>query len=134
PQIDQKDSADQQFLIISKTFYHPNNLPKDLSHQVEALIRQSQWQLAHLTVNNSEERQANQLVLQRRNITVVPEYNPLTQRPVAHPMRAREVGPSGDEIHDDEWGRIKVRLLFTRKEDHSQDGGAGANDNDTDSA
>ncbi|MDG3556824.1 type VI secretion system Vgr family protein [Acinetobacter bereziniae] len=134
PQIDQKDSADQQFLIISKTFYHPNNLPKDLSHQVEALIRQSQWQLAHLTVNNSEERQANQLVLQRRNITVVPEYNPLTQRPVAHPMRARVVGPSGDEIHVDEWGRIKVRFLFTRKEDHSHDGGAGANDNDTDSA
>ncbi|WP_254635289.1 type VI secretion system Vgr family protein, partial [Acinetobacter bereziniae] len=134
PQIDQKDSADQQFLIISKTFYHQNNLPKDLSHQVEALIRQSQWQLAHLTVNNSEERQANQLVLQRRNITVVPEYNSLTQRPVAHPMRARVVGPSGDEIHVDEWGRIKVRFLFTRNEDHSHDGGAGANDNDTDSA
>ncbi|WP_151798128.1 type VI secretion system Vgr family protein [Acinetobacter bereziniae] len=134
PQIDQKDSADQQFLIISKTFYHQNNLPKDLSHQVEALIRQSQWQVAHLSINNSEERQANQLVLQRRNITVVPEYNPLTQRPVAHPMRARVVGPSGDEIHVDEWGRIKVRFLFTRNEDHSHDGGAGANDNDTDSA
>ncbi|WP_151779331.1 type VI secretion system Vgr family protein [Acinetobacter bereziniae] len=134
PQIDQKDSADQQFLIISKTFYHQNNLPKDLSHQVEALIRQSQWQLAHLTTNNNEERQANQLVLQRRNITVVPEYDPLTQRPAAHPMRARVVGPSGDEIHVDEWGRIKVRFLFTRNEDHSHDGGAGANDNDTDSA
>ncbi|WP_151752248.1 type VI secretion system Vgr family protein [Acinetobacter bereziniae] len=134
PQIDQKDSADQQFLIISKTFYHQNNLPKDLSHQVEALIRQSQWQLAHLTTNNNEERQANQLVLQRRNITVVPEYDPLTQRPAAHPMRARVVGPSGDEIHVDEWGRIKVRFLFTRNEDHSHDGGAGVNDNDTDSA
>ncbi|MCU4475144.1 DUF2345 domain-containing protein, partial [Acinetobacter bereziniae] len=134
PQIDQKDSADQQFLIISKTFYHQNNLPKDLSHQVEALIRQSHWQISNITTNNSEERQANQLILQRRNITVVPEYNPLTQRPVAHPMRARVVGPSGDEIHVDEWGRIKVRFLFTRNEDHSHDGGAGANDNDTDSA
>ncbi|WP_288455225.1 type VI secretion system Vgr family protein, partial [uncultured Acinetobacter sp.] len=134
PQIDQKDSADRQFLIISKTFYHQNNLPKDLNHQVEVLIRQSQWQLAHLTTNNNEERQANQLVLQRRNITVVPEYDPLTQRPAAHPMRARVVGPSGDEIHVDEWGRIKVRFLFTRNEDHSHDGGAGANDNDTDSA
>ncbi len=134
PTLELKDVADRQFLIISKTFYHQNNLPKDLSHQVEALIRQSQWQLAHLTTNNNEERQANQLVLQRRNITVVPEYNPLTQRPAAHPMRARVVGPSGDEIHVDEWGRIKVRFLFTRNEDHSHDGGAGANDNDTDSA
>ena len=134
PSLELKDVADRQFLIISKTFYHQNNLPKDLSHQVEALIRQSQWQLAHLTTNNNEERQANQLVLQRRNITVVPEYDPLTQRPAAHPMRARVVGPSGDEIHVDEWGRIKVRFLFTRNEDHSHDGGAGANDNDTDSA
>ncbi|MBJ9909484.1 type VI secretion system tip protein TssI/VgrG [Acinetobacter bereziniae] len=134
PSLELKDVADRQFLIISKTFYHQNNLPKDLSHQVEALIRQSQWQLAHLTTNNNEERQANQLVLQRRNITVVPEYNPLTQRPAAHPMRARVVGPSGEEIHVDEWGRIKVRFLFTRNEDHSHDGGAGSNDNDTDSA
>ncbi|WP_206209101.1 deaminase, partial [Vogesella mureinivorans] len=31
----------------------------------------------------------------------------------------------------DEWGRIKVRFLFTRNEDHSHDGGAGANNNDT---
>ncbi|MEQ1308984.1 type VI secretion system Vgr family protein [Acinetobacter bereziniae] len=134
PGLELKDVADRQFLIISKTFYHQNNLPKDLSHQVEALIRQSQWQLAHLTTNNNEERQANQLILQRRNITVVPEYDPLTQRPAAHPMRARVVGPSGEEIHVDEWGRIKVRFLFTRNEDHSHDGGAGANDNDTDSA
>ncbi|WP_228272090.1 type VI secretion system Vgr family protein [Acinetobacter bereziniae] len=134
PTLELKDSADQQFLIISKTFYNQNNLPKDLSHQVDTLLKQSDWQRPHLTVNNSEERQANQLILQRRNIAVVPEYNPLTQRPAAHPMRARVVGPSGDEIHVDEWGRIKVRFLFTRNEDHSHDGGAGANDNDTDSA
>ena len=134
PSLELKDSADQQFLIISKNFYNQNNLPKDLSHQVETLLKQSDWQRPHLTVNNNEERQANQLVLQRRNITVVPEYNPLTQRPAVHPMRARVVGPSGEEIHVDEWGRIKVRFLFTRNEDHSHDGGAGSNDNDTDSA
>ncbi|EXD99822.1 phage-related baseplate assembly family protein, partial [Acinetobacter baumannii 1291820] len=34
----------------------------------------------------------------------------------------------------DEWGRIKVRFLFTRSDDHSHDGGAGTNNNDTDSA
>ncbi|MEN8369834.1 type VI secretion system Vgr family protein [Acinetobacter bereziniae] len=134
PSLELKDSTDQQFLIISKNFYNQNNLPKDLSHQVETLLKQSDWQRPHLTVNNNEERQANQLVLQLRNITVVPEYNPLTQRPAVHPMRARVVGPSGEEIHVDEWGRIKVRFLFTRNEDHSHDGGAGSNDNDTDSA
>ncbi|RSN76006.1 DUF2345 domain-containing protein, partial [Acinetobacter haemolyticus] len=52
----------------------------------------------------------------------------------AHPQRARVVGPEGEEIHVDEWGRIKVRFLFTRNDDHSHDGGAGNNNNDTDSA
>jgi type VI secretion system secreted protein VgrG len=59
------------------------------------------------------------LVLQRRNITTVPEYNPLKHRPIASPQRARVVGPSGEKIHVDEWGRIKVNFLFTRKEDHN---------------
>ena len=133
-QIDQKDSADQQFLIISKTFYNQNNLPKDLNEQINRLVEHSHWQLTSIPTNNSEERQANQLILQRRNISTAPEYNPLKHRPVAYPQRAKVVGPSGEEIHVDEWGRIKVRFLFTRNEDHSHDGGAGSNDNDTDSA
>ncbi|MFW2174425.1 type VI secretion system Vgr family protein [Acinetobacter guillouiae] len=134
PEIDQHDFSDKQFLIISKHFYNQNNLPKDLTNQVENLLKQSNWQITNITTNNSDERQANQLVLQRRNITTVPEYNPLKHRPIASPQRARVVGPSGEEIYVDEWGRIKVNFLFTRKEDHNHDGGAGSNDNDTDSA
>ncbi|BCX72363.1 hypothetical protein TOL5_05630 [Acinetobacter sp. Tol 5] len=121
-------------MIISKTFYNQNNLPKDLNEQITRLVEQSHWQLNSIPTNNSEERQANQLILQRRNISTAPEYNPLKHRPVAYPQRAKVVGPSGEEIHVDEWGRIKVRFLFTRNEDHSHDGGAGSNDNDTDSA
>ncbi|MDN5626327.1 MAG: type VI secretion system tip protein VgrG, partial [Acinetobacter sp.] len=134
PEIDQHDFSDKQFLITSKHFYNQNNLPKDLTNQVENLLKQSNWQITNITTNNSDERQANQLVLQRRNITTVPEYNPLKHRPIASPQRARVVGPSGEEIHVDKWGRIKVRFLFTRDQDHSHDGGAGSNNNDTDSA
>ena len=134
PTIDLKDSSDKQFLIISKTFYNQNNLPKDLSNQIETLLKQSNWQTTNIITNNSDERQANELTLQRRNIAIVPEYDPLQHRPIASPQRAKVVGPSGDEIHIDEWGRIKVRFLFTRNEDNTHDGGAGSNDNDTDSA
>lgn len=134
PEIDGHDGSDKEFLITSKTFYNQNNLPKDLTDQVTALLKLSNWQQTEIHTNNQDERQANHLILQRRNIATVPEYNPLTQRPTAHPMRAKVVGNSGEEIHVDEWGRIKVRFLFTRNEDNTHDGGAGSNDNDTDSA
>ncbi len=137
PEIDQHKSVDQEFLIIKKEWFNQNNLPKDLNQQIQKLINQSQWQQDNTltaTSTSAEERQANQLTLQRRNIKTVPEYHPLQHRPAAHPQRARVVGPEGEEIHVDEWGRIKVRFLFTRNDDHSHDGGAGSNNNDTDSA
>ncbi|WP_332604642.1 type VI secretion system Vgr family protein [Acinetobacter sp. ESBL14] len=132
PEIDQHAGSDKEFLITGKNFYNQNNLPKDLHQQINQLLAQSNWQPTQS--NNTEERQANQLTLQRRSIKTVPEFNPLQHRPIASPQRAKVVGPSGEEIHVDEWGRIKVRFLFTRNDDHSHDGGAGANDNDTDSA
>ncbi|HDJ7842291.1 type VI secretion system Vgr family protein [Acinetobacter baumannii] len=129
PEIDQHESTDKEFLIIGKNYYNQNNLPKDLNQQIQTLLQQSDWQ-----ASNTNERQANQLILQRRYIPTTPAYNPQTHSPVAHPQRAKVVGPEGEEIYVDEWGRIKVRFLFTRSDDHSHDGGAGTNNNDTDSA
>ena len=141
PEIDQHEGSDKEFLITGKNFYNQNNLPKDLNEQINQLLKQSNWtNSSNNTGNNTnnsntdEERQANELILQRRNIVTVPEYNPLEHRPAAHPQRAKVVGPSGEEIHVDEWGRIKVRFLFSRQEDNQADGGAGSNNNDTDSA
>ncbi|MDH2481969.1 type VI secretion system Vgr family protein [Acinetobacter baumannii] len=129
PEIDQHESTDKEFLIIGKNYYNQNNLPKDLNQQIQTLLQQSDWQ-----ASNTDERQANQLILQRRYIPTTPAYNPQTHSPVAHPQRAKVVGPEGEEIYVDEWGRIKVRFQFTRSDDHSHDGGAGTNNNDTDSA
>ncbi|QNX87703.1 type VI secretion system Vgr family protein [Acinetobacter seifertii] len=131
PEIDQHEGADQEFLIIAKNFYNQNNLPKDLHQQVSQLLTQSRWDQQGY---DDIERQGNELTLIRRQIKTAPEYNPEQHRPIAYPQRAKVVGPQGETIHVDEWGRIKVRFLFTRSDDHGHDGGAGSNDNDTDSA
>ncbi|QIO07228.1 type VI secretion system Vgr family protein [Acinetobacter shaoyimingii] len=129
PEIDQHQGSDREFLILGKRFYSQNNLPKELTTQVEALLDLSRWQKV-----NPDERVANELSLVRRSIPIVPEYDPLKHRPMAYPQRAKVVGPEGETIFVDQWGRIKVRFVFTRADDHGHDGGAGANDNDTDSA
>ncbi|MFP5066235.1 DUF2345 domain-containing protein [Acinetobacter pittii] len=134
PEIDTHSGSDKEFLIIGKSFYLQNNLPKDLQQQINQLFSQSQWQKDQSELNDQTERQGNELILSRRNIKAVPEYHPLEHRPAAYPQRARVVGLEGESIHVDQWGRIKVRFLFTRTDDHSHDGGAGSNDNDTDSA
>ena len=134
PEIDTHSGTDKEFLIIGKSFYLQNNLPKDLQKQINQLVSQNQWQNNQSGPNDQTERQGNELILSRRNIKTVPEYHPLGHRPAAYPQRARVVGLEGESIHVDQWGRIKIRFLFTRTDDHSHDGGAGSNDNDTDSA
>lgn len=131
PEFDKNhDSGDKNLLILTKRFYNQNNIPKDIKEQFEKLLTLSQWKASK---DSAQERQANELTLIRRSIPVVPEYDPLKHRPVAHVQRAKVV-TDGEEIYVDEWGRIKVRFLFTRTDDHAHDGGAGANDTDTDSA
>lgn len=129
PEIDTHERADRQFLIYEKQFYNQNNLPKALQQQVERLQPTST-----LNFLQNQERQGNQLSLIRRQIKLVPDYQPLVHRPAVYPQRARVVGSENEEIHVDKWGRIKVRFLFTRAEDHAHDTGAGSNENDTDSA
>ena len=131
PELEKNHSSDdREFLILNKHFYNQNNIPKDIKDQVEKLLILSHWETSK---DSEQERQANELMVVRRSITVVPEYDPLQHRPTAHVQRAK-VTTNGEEIHVDEWGRIKVRFLFTRTDDHSHNGGAGSNDNDTDSA
>ncbi|KAF1026365.1 MAG: Actin cross-linking toxin VgrG1 [Acinetobacter bereziniae] len=130
PELDRNHSENNEMLILSKHFYNQNNFPKDIQDQIEKLLSLSHWQI---NKDSQQERQGNALTLIRRHVSVVPEYNPLTHRPTTYVQRAIVVG-DGEEIYVDEWGRIKIRFLFTRTEDHAHDGGAGSNDTDTDSA
>jgi hypothetical protein len=48
---------------------------------------------AIVLIAKDAERQGNELTLIRRQIKVVPEYQPLQHRPSVYPQRARVVGP-----------------------------------------
>ncbi|MDV2440983.1 contractile injection system protein, VgrG/Pvc8 family [Acinetobacter gerneri] len=123
-------SSDRQMLILGKKFYHQNNLPKDLKNQIDALIDLSHWQYLKI---NSDEMHGAELSLVRRNTIIVPAYDPLKHRPQVYPMRGKVVGPSGEQIHVNAYGDVKVRFLFTRSADHQHASGHGANDSDQDS-
>lgn len=121
-----------EFLITAKQFYHQNNLPKELQQQVNQLLTPQQL-IAHSQQAQSASLHGSQLSLASRDVVIKPEYNPLQHRPPAKPQRARVVGPEGDTIYVDAWGRIKVQFLFARAADHQHAGGAGSSGTDSDS-
>lgn len=131
--LDQKPASQREFLITQLSFYAKNNLPHELNTQVMQLVQQSQWQTVAITAPQTQPHQSS-ITMVRRDIAVVPFYDPLVHTGKAAPMRARVTGSDGEAIHVDAWGRIKVRFLFTRPDDHQHSGGAGSSDNDTDSA
>ncbi|MCH4244222.1 type VI secretion system Vgr family protein [Acinetobacter gerneri] len=131
-QIDQHRGADNEYIIISKEFFNQNNLPKDLNYQCQCLVEESNW-LDKLVGFNGE-RQGNILNLQRREVPVLPIYDPILDRPKAHPMHARVTGEQGETVYVDEWSRIKVRYLFSRSEDNVHASNAGSSETDRDSA
>lgn len=128
-EIDQHTLSDKQFLILKKQSFLQNNLPKDFNESIHKLLEINQWGM-----NARAENQGCQLTLVRCHIPIVPEYQPRLHKALAYPQHARVVGPQTEEIYVDEWGRIKVRFLFSKTEDNLHDGGSGSNDDDTDSA
>ena len=123
---------DLEFLITANQFYHQNNLPKELQQQVNQLLNpQLSMQQGQHTQHAS--LHGSQLTLARRDTSIKPTYHPLQHRPAAQPQRARVVGPQGDSIYVDAWGRIKVQFLFARAADHQHSGGAGSSGTDSDS-
>ena len=71
----------------------------------------------------------------RKHIPIIPAFSTTEHAKPTAPtlLTAIVVGPPGEEIHVNEYGCIKVRMPFTRSQDHQYAEGAGASGTDRDS-
>jgi len=127
PVAEQDAPEDRQFVLTEVSIDARNNLPVDLQLATRNLLQ------ADRDPGGSYFHNRFQAV--RRSVPIVPHFSHTEHaKPSAPPvMIGLVVGPSGEEIHTDPLGRIRVRMLFTRNQDHEHAHQAGAANSDGDS-
>ncbi len=133
PEIDNHPDQERQFIITELWIEAENNLPKPVIDRIQSLNLINGWQAPSQIASNPH-RYQNRFCAIRRDVPLVPLFNPQTDLPTVHPMIGIVVCPQGEEVHCDDWGRIQVRFPNTKSEDHSHSGGVGANNSEGDSA
>lgn len=140
PEIDTHPPKEREFVVTRLEIDAENNLPKTLDDRVERLFALNRWDertpssFLKQASNERGMRYNNRFSCVRRGIPIVPAFDPRIDLPRPQLQSAIVVGPAGEEIHCDQYGRVKVRFLGTRTEDHDHAQGAGASDSDRDSA
>jgi type VI secretion system secreted protein VgrG len=137
PEIDQHAQAERHFIITGLSVSASNNLPKALDSRLDCLFRSSGWDgdaWPRSAPIDSAVRYSNRFTCVRRDVQIVPAYDPRSDLPRTRLQSAIVVGPANEEVHCDALGRVKVRFNATRPGDHRHASGAGASDTETDSA
>ena len=139
-EIDTHPPKEREFIFTRLDIDAENNLPKTVDEQVKRLFALNRWDerpYSNALQQASEERgmrYTNRFSCVRRGIPIVPEFDPRSDLPRPQLQSVIVVGPASQEVHCDEYGRVKVRFPSTKPEDHSHAQGAGASDSDLDSA
>ena len=138
PEIDSHLAEEREFVVTELRVEAENNLPKELNERVRQLFALNHWDtdgdgLEHVSAERGM-RYTNRFTCVRRGIPIVPAYDPRIDLPRTEAQTVTVVGPVNEEIHCDEFGRIKVRFPACRVKDHEHAQGAGASDSDRDSA
>jgi type VI secretion system secreted protein VgrG len=106
------DSAEQrEFVVTKQSFSASNNLPSGLKSGLPQSL---------LASNDSSAPYTSSFSAQRRGIALTPSYaNTALAKPSSNGVQtATVVGPSGEEVHTDEQGRIKVQFHWQRTDEH----------------
>jgi len=138
PEIDAHISSEADFVVVSMQMRISNNFSKGIAERVQRMFSRNRWAvpevLASFDQAHSSTRVKVEFTAVRRGISIVPAYDARTEMPNVPMQSAIVVGPEGEEVHCDELGRVKVRFQSTRMADHEHAQGAGAKNNDADSA
>ncbi|MCS0807807.1 type VI secretion system tip protein VgrG [Massilia agilis] len=137
PEIDTHPAAERDFVLTEVRLSAQNNLPKDLSERVDALLRRNHWidGVDHAAVGDDGQMRVRvSFTAVRRGVPVVPAFDPRTDLPHPQLQSALVVGPPNEEVHCDPLGRVKIRFPGMRDEDHKHAHGAGASNSPADSA
>jgi len=108
----ENDSAEQrEFVVTKQSFSASNNLPSGLKSGLPQSL---------LASNDSSAPYTSSFSAQRRGIALTPSYaNTALAKPSSNGVQtATVVGPSGEEVHTDEQGRIKVQFHWQRTDEH----------------
>lgn len=135
PEIDTHPDSERQFVVTSQHIVAENNLPVEIGARVERLFERSGWARDTTALQRSDENQKlrykTSFTCVRRSVRIVPPC-PVLPRPQL--QSAIVVGPENEIVWCDSLGRVKVRFLAARPEDHAHAAGAGSSDSDRDSA
>ena len=135
PEVDTHSANEREFVLTSQHIAAENNLPVEISARVERLFERSGWprDAAMLIATGDDESLRFKTCFEcvRRNIRIVP---PRPAQLLPQLQSAIVVGPDNEVVWCDHLGRVKIRFLATRPEDHAHAAGAGSSDSDRDSA
>ena len=117
PVHDQDAPEDRQFTVLRTRLVARNNLPDGTSDTGAEPVFHTDFDAV------------------RKHVPIIPAFSPSEHAKPTAPtlLTAIVVGPPGEEIHVNALGCIKVRMPFTRPQDHQYAEGAGASGTDKDS-
>ncbi|OVE50005.1 type VI secretion system Vgr family protein [Chromobacterium violaceum] len=101
------DAAEKrEFVVTAQSFQVRNNLPQDLAQ--------------HIGTESDATPFTTRIQAQRRGIPLTPAYAGTEHaKPKSRGVQtATVVGPAGEEVHTDQYGRIKVQFHWQRPDEH----------------
>jgi type VI secretion system secreted protein VgrG len=134
PDIDGRPVAEREFVITELELTATNNLPRDLDTQGARLLARGRAPQEQDDDTGSVGLVKIRFNAVRRDVPIVPAFDPLVDLPHPQVQSAIVVGPPNEEVYCDELGRVKIRFPGMRAADHGHAHGAGASDSPADSA